>query len=348
MPYALGMLFTCACGAARVSAQPISLSIKRVFATTIVAGCAPVGSTSASPPRDVAAARRAFASGQESSLQGDPRGAGVAFARASALDPADDRIAYAFARALEEVNDSSAAVLEYCRALRLSPAGRDVSDIRARIERLTPRGTGAVLLRARERFAVGVVAFDSRRYEEARRAFDDAARAVPAAVEAPFNRAIAQLQLGDRSAARRDFATYLTLTPDAPDRGLVQQSLDALRRPHYGSGAAVAVGLIPGMGQFYTRRPAWGLIVLALVGGSAYTSMYSSSRSVTVPYVDPNGVPAPYAVRVNERPYRTSALAVGAGLTLAAALEAGRFAKRGSTPFVIAPHGNGVGLAVRF
>lgn len=331
-----------------VRAQPITLSVKRTFAANAIAGCPSSVRATASIPRDAAEARRVFASGQELALQGDPGGAGVAFARASALDPTDDRIAYAYARALEEANDSTSAVREYCRALRLSPAGRDVADVRARVARLTPRALADVLSRARDRFSAGVVAFDARRYDEARRAFDDAARASPQEGEAPFNRALAGMQLGERSAARRDFATYLALVPDATDKALVQRSIDALARPQYSAGAAFGSGLIPGMGQFYTRRPAQGLAVLALVGGAAYAAMHTASRSLTVAYVDPNGVPAPYVTVVKERPYRTAALAAGAGITLAAAIEAAWFAKRGPAQFMIAPGGKGAGLALRF
>lgn len=281
-------------------------------------------------------------------MQGDPRGAGVAFARASALDPTDDRIAYAFARALEDGNDSTAAVREYCRALRRSPDCRDAPDLRARIERLIPRRAVVALLGARERFNAGVVAFDAQRFEDARRAFNAAARALPAAGEAPFNRAMTQLQSGDRSAARRDLITYLSLVPDASDRVLVQQSINALGPPHYRAGAAFTIGLIPGMGQFYTRRPARGLVVLALVGGAAYAALHTSTRSVTVAYVDPNGVPAPYTEIASERPYATAAIAAGAGIMLAAALEAAWFAKRGPAQLVIASDGKGAGVIFRF
>ncbi len=285
-------------------------------------------------------------------MQGDPRGAGAAFARASALDPTDDRIAYAFARALEEGNDSTAAVREYCRALRRSPDSRDAPDLRARIERLIPRRAVVALLGARERFNAGVVAFNAQRFEDARRAFNAAALALPAAGEAPFNRAMTQLQSGDRSAARRDLITYLSLVPDASDRVLVQQSINALGPPHYRAGAAFTIGLIPGMGQFYTRRPARGLVVLALVGGAAYAALHTSTRSVTVAYGVPNGVPngvpAPYTEIASERPYATAAIAAGAGIMLAAALEAAWFAKRGPAQLVIASLGKGVGVIFRF
>lgn len=342
------LLLMAGCVAQPARAQPITLAIKRTFAANAIAGCPSAVSANASLPRDAAEARRVFASGQELALQGDPRGAGVAFARASALDPTDDRIAYAYARVLEETNDSTSAMREYCRALRLSPVGRDVADVRARVARLAPREWTDALSRARNRFATGVVAFDARRYQEAQRAFDDAARALPQEAEAPFNRAVAEIQLGDRSSARRDFTTYLALLPDATDRALVQRSIDALARPQYSAGTAFASGLVPGMGQFYTRRPAQGMAVLALVGGAAYAALHTSSRSVTVGYVDPNGVPAPYVTIVKERPYRTAALAAGAGITLAAALEAAWFAKRGPAKFMVAPGGKGAGLAIRF
>ncbi|QJR34733.1 tetratricopeptide repeat protein [Gemmatimonas groenlandica] len=344
----LTLILIAGCIAQPVRAQPITLSLKRTFAANEVAGCQPTVSAIGALPRDAAEARRVFASGQELALQGDPKGAGVAFARASALDPTDDRIAYAFARALEEANDSTSALREYCRALRLSPAGRDAADVRARVAKLTPRASADALFRARERFGMGVVAFDARRNEEARRAFDDAARAIPTEADALFNRSIAELQLGDRSAARRDLTAYLARRPDAMDRALVQRSIDALGRPQHSAGAAFTSGLIPGMGQFYTRRPAQGLAVLALVGGAAYASLHTANRNVTVPYVDPNGVPAPYITLVKERPYRTAALATAAGITLAAALEAAWFAKRGPAQFIIAPGGKGAGLAVRF
>lgn len=52
------------------------------------------------------------------------------------------------------------------------------------------------LLGPRERFNAGVVAFDAQQSEDARRAFTAAARALPAAGEAPFNRARARCNGG--------------------------------------------------------------------------------------------------------------------------------------------------------
>ena len=104
--------------------------------------------------------------------------------------------------------------------------------------------------------------------------------------------------------------------------------------------------------------------MLALVGGAAYAALHTSTRSVTVAYVDPNGVPngvpngdpygvpngvpAPYTEIASERPYATAAIAAGAGIMLAAALEAAWFAKRGPAQLVIASDAKGAGVIFRF
>ena len=323
--YQMTMLLVLLFVSTRAEAQ--SLTLKRTLSLGAAPGC-PV--TTAPPParRDNAEARRLSAAGQEAALIGDRAGARDAFARAAALNPSDERIAYDLARAHEELSDTPAAVREYCRYLSLAPGGAQASDVRARLSRLAPRDAVQASERALDRFRVGVSNYDRARYDVALQAFDDVVRAMPSASEAIFNRALSLAAIGRREDASRGLQAYLAAEPAAVDRLVVTQAIESMRRPSFDAGEAFRLGFVPGFGQFYTRRPAFGVLVLASVAGAAAAAFYERSDVRIVPYTDPNGVEVPYEEEFTERPYVVPAVATAAALTLGGALEAYLYARR--------------------
>jgi tetratricopeptide (TPR) repeat protein len=327
---------------------------KRTLTAGVAPGCGPTAAAPVQGQRDNAEARRLAAEGQQAALVGDRMGARAAFARAAALNPGDERIAYDLGRAHEELADTTAAVGEYCHYLALSAMGREAPDVRARLGRLTPRRAIEDAGRAAEAFRVGLAHYDARRYQNAAESFSETVRRSPPAIEAVFDRALARSALGQRTDAVRDLEAYLIGAPNASDRAAVLRAIDALRRPVYNSSTAFTRGLLPGFGQMYTGRPGRGVVVLAAVAGTVAMAFYQRTESRQVPYVDPNGVPVPYTVSDTKRPYLLPALGAGAAITVLAAFEASRFARSTQSGVTrvsgfVGPRGDlGLRVAARF
>jgi tetratricopeptide (TPR) repeat protein len=324
------LICTVACTLAFSPLQAQSLRPKRNLTVSVAPGCEAVAPRSTTGRRDNAEARRLSSVGQDAALVGDQKAAREAFAKAAELNPSDDRTAYDLGRAEEALADSAAAVTEYCHYLTLSSAGREAPDVRARLQRLVPKGAAQRAQDLLSTFRLGLFLYDSGRYDAAERAFDNVVQKAPTASEGYFNRGLMRAAIGQREAALKDFESYLTAVPTADDRVEVSRNIAILRRPVYGAGTAFARGVIPGFGQFYTGRPVRGVLVLALVAGSAGASVVKKTTQQTVAYVDPNGVPAPYTQAFTQRPYLAAGVATAVGVTLLAAIEAAYFAQRSS------------------
>jgi hypothetical protein len=117
---------------------------------------------------------------------------------------------------------------------------------------------------------------------------------------------------GQSSLAVADFQHYLQLRPSAVDRVAVTSRIDALSRS---PGSALALGIIPGGGQFYTHQPVLGLVILGGVAGSAVWALHQTP----IFFTDPFG--QPYQAG-KKRKNLTTGLAVGGGLWVIGALEA--------------------------
>jgi tetratricopeptide (TPR) repeat protein len=312
--------------AGSLGAQP--LAPKRSLTAGAAPGCVSAPAARPSGRRDNSEARRLAAQGQEAALVGDRTAARDAFARAAALNPGDERLAYDLGRSHEELADSSAAIGEYCRYLVLSPAGREAADVRSRLGRLVPPSAAQAAARVLDAFRTGVTQYERQRYSDAIASFSDVVNRAPGAAEAYYNRGLARAGAGRRAEALRDFEVYLATTPTADDRAEVSRYIEVLRRPVYDANSALTRGLVvPGLGQFYTGRPGRGVVVLGAVAGAAFFALQERTGTRTVPYVDPNGVPAPYEERFSERPYLAPALAAAVALSVAGAFEAARFAR---------------------
>jgi tetratricopeptide (TPR) repeat protein len=352
--------FALAALAARAEAQPQvqALAPKRTLTVGAAPGCVGAAATRAAVVRrDNSEARRLAAQGQEAALVGDRAAARDAFARAAALNPTDDRIAYDLGRAHEELADTSAAVGEYCRYLVLSPEGREVADVRARLVRLVPRGAAQSAEQLLEAFRLGVSQYERARFDAAITAFDDVVGRAPSAAEAYFNRALARAAAGRRADALRDFETYLATAAAAEDRAAVTRAIDALRRPVYSESAALTRGLLlPGLGQFYTGRPGRGTLVFGGVAGAVFMALRQRTTTREIPYVDPNGFPVPYDTSYVERPYAVAGGAAAVALLVVGAFEASRYARASERrasgvqgpPGAPTPRSSGLGLSPVF
>jgi tetratricopeptide (TPR) repeat protein len=318
--------------AAGADAQP--LPAKRALSSTSVLPC-PAPAANAAPARsDSPDVRRLMALGHEAAIVGDHRQARDVFLDAARLSPGDERIAYQLGRAYEELGDRPAAVREYCRFLALTPQAADAADVRTRVTALAAPAVGGATpsAQATTMFRVGVGHLDQRRWREAVDAFGRVIQALPRAAEAYYDRGLALAALGEREPALRDFERYLALRPAAEDQAVVRAQIDALRRPVWSTNTALVTGLVvPGLGQVYTSRPWIGLGVAAVAGTSLFMAFRSVEREETNVYSFPPGFDPPTYTQVDtvtKHPYYATGLAVFATLTIGAAFEAARYARR--------------------
>lgn len=125
-----------------------------------------------------------------------------------------------------------------------------------------------------------------------------------------------------------DVEQYRANAPSVDDRVDVGRAIEVVRRPVYSPGVAALQSVIPGFGQFYTARPVRGVIALVAVTGATAFAFTQKTTESQVPYVDPNGVPAPYTVTTKERPYFAVAAASAVGLAVLAGIDAIMFANK--------------------
>ena len=140
--------------------------------------------------------------------------------------------------------------------------------------------------------------------------------------DAYYNRALAYEQQGRITPARADFQSYLRLRPAAADRADVTKHLSALGRSP--SQALTRGAIFPGLGQFYTGRPVFGVAVMAGVAGGVVWALQTKKSVETHLFPGPFGGTTTDTVLVNvtKRPHLGVGLAVAGGLWALSALEA--------------------------
>jgi tetratricopeptide (TPR) repeat protein len=234
-------------------------------------------------PQQREEARRLTQQGSEAALVGDHTEARNLLRRAAELDLTSENVAYRLGREHEEVGAASDAIREYCRFLSLAPQAPDAPDVRERIARLSPQQSLSATDVAAAQFAAGVGLYDRGQFREAQTAFASVIAENPDAAPAYFNRGLANAAQGNPTAAIADLRRYLALQPRAPDRRAVEDQLAVLRRQQLSPGSALGWGaIVPGGGQFYTRRPVLGAAVVAVVAGAAVYAAQSEDRDSTV------------------------------------------------------------------
>lgn len=298
------------------------LAPKRTLTVGPAPGCAVPPSGPAAARRDNAEARRLALAGQEAALIGDQTAARDAFARAATLNPGDERVAYDLARAHEELADSARAVAEYCRYLTLSPGGREAADVRDRLLRLVPAPVQRRAADVQVAFRLGLALFDDSRYEASAKAFDDVVRGAPESPEGFFNRGLARAATGQRAVALQDLEQYRVNAPAVDDRVEVGRAIEVLRRPVYNTGGAFAASLVPGMGQLYTGHTVRGVLTTIGAAAGIGAALVQTTTSETIPYTDPNGLPAPYTRTFRERAYFVPGMAAAGGVMLIGMIDA--------------------------
>jgi tetratricopeptide (TPR) repeat protein len=280
-----------------------------------------------------------MALGHEAAIVGDSRQARDAFVDAAKLSPGDERIAYQLGRAYEELGERPNAVREYCRFLALAPQSGDAADVRARVTALaTPAGSNPAGDPTAAAFKAGVDHLDQRRWREAADSFGRVIQTLPRAAEAYYDRGLALAALDQRDEAIRDLEQYLAIRPTAEDQMQVRTQIDALRKPTWSAGTALLTGiLVPGLGQVYTSRPWIGVGVAALAGTSLALALHSTQEDVVREFPFPPGFPEPSykdTITVTKHPYYAAGIAAFATLTIGAAFEAARYARRSHAPVV--------------
>jgi tetratricopeptide (TPR) repeat protein len=224
-------------------------------------------------------------------LLGDAERARDLLRLATELDPASADLAYRRGRSLEDGGDVEGAVQAYCRTLSLDANEADAADARARLEALTS-AEAPLPEEAVKSFRIALLQVEAGRLDDAAESFRRAGTSAPSWAEAHYNRGVVLERLGQRAAARSALRRYLELEPDAPDAVAVFERIEALE-PTTASNlpsptTALALGLIPGMGQVYTGRPASWLAILGLAGGHAAGGLLHDDRSQ--PSFQPTGL----------------------------------------------------------
>ncbi len=300
-------------------AQPLPL--KRPALTPVAVAC-PVFPTPPAPVRQqVDEANRLATLGQESSLEGDHRAARDLFSQAATLNPREASLAYRLGREYEASGQREEAVRQYCRYLSLAPNASDAAQVSAQVAHLlapdaVARGNDVVVA-----FRGGVVDFDARDYNGAVTAFTKAAQD-SALTDAIYNRALAHDRNGEAAAAIRDYSTYLRLDPQAPDAAAVRGRVDALRSGIPSPGTAFALGLLPGGGQFYTKQPVLGVVVIAGVAGGVALALHTTMVTRDTLYPAPYGGFYPGTYTQTEHPNLAIGAGVAGGVLLLGAIEA--------------------------
>jgi tetratricopeptide (TPR) repeat protein len=332
---ALLFLCTFALVPVNVSAQAARVdSLKRVPPPpTARPTCAPTPPPKAPTDAQRRQARNLAQNGRQAAILGDSANALTQMREASLLDPTDADLAYQLARAYEIGGAAANAAKEYCRFLAIAPNAPEAAEARNRAAALAPTIPNSASTVAGALFTSGVAAYDRRQLAEAEAKFSGAINAEPTWADAYYDRALVRTAQGDLQRARIDFEEYLRLKPQAPDRARVVARIESLRQRPPSPGQALGLGLIvPGAGQFYTRRPVPG--VLSLVGASAAlgfaVQQHTSTTTVEETAIDPFGNPYTFTTtrQTKERSNLVPGLALAGAIAVGSGIEAFLYARR--------------------
>jgi tetratricopeptide (TPR) repeat protein len=252
-------------------------------------------------------------------------------ARAIALDPVSAELAYRHARVLEDLGRPNEAMLGYCRSLDHGAEAAGIEDAQARLDALYEIVRARIPQAAREAFVAGVAMADLESYDLSLTAFTRAIEAAPDWPPPIYNRAVVLERVGRVSESLVDYRRYLELTPSEIDpvvaavteRIGMLEGLVALPTPS--PGGALALGIFPGMGHYYSGRSLGGTVVL----GAAATAVAAGIlfKEITVRClvaVGPGESCPPHQVvdETTSRPYLRPAVGAAVAVTVIGAIEA--------------------------
>jgi tetratricopeptide (TPR) repeat protein len=298
------------------------LPLKRPTLTPITITC-PVFPVATEPIQQlIDESNRLATLGQESALEGDHRAARDLFAQAAQLNPPDPTLAYRLGREYEETGQRADALRQYCRYLALAPTGPDAPQVTGRAAQLVPEAALAHGTELVEQFNTGVAHFDTRDWSTAVQSFGQVAAGAPALPAAIFDRGLSYDRQGDKAAAIRDYSRYLALVPQAEDADSVRARMQTLREGIPSPGAAFALGLLPGGGQFYTGQPLLGAAVIAATAGGVVLALQTKTVTLDTTYQGPFGGSYPGTYQQIQHPNLALGVGVAAGVTLLGAVQA--------------------------
>jgi Tfp pilus assembly protein PilF len=289
---------------------------------------------------------------RQSAILGDAAAALSQLRGAAGLDPTDPNLAYELGRAYESAGVLSNAASEYCRFLSLAPNAEEAADVRSHVATLAPPKPDTVVTVQGTAFKRGVDAYDKGQWNDAEVFFTTVVRIDSTSADAYYDRALVRALQNHRDAAADDYERYLRLRPEAGDRALVVARVNTLRSQRLSASQAFGLGVVvPGGGQFYTRRPMRGFLSLVAVGAAAGFAMTEKTTSTTTTKTgsDPFGNKYSYSVTTpnKTRPYLIPGLGVAGGIALFSAIDAAHYARSvggaNVSVSVVAP-GNGVGF----
>jgi TM2 domain-containing membrane protein YozV len=309
------------------------LPLKRPKLTPISIACPAIPVPPPTAQQVVEEANRLATLGQESSIEGDHRAARDQFKQAATLDPRDASLAYRLAREYEDLQQRDAAVHEYCRYLSLVPNATDAAQIGDRVAKLLPGGVLAHGNAVVAQFKLGVASYDTRSYGTAAQEFDSVSTSTPTLSAAAYDGGLAHDQDGDAAPAIHDYSRYLQLEPNASDAAIVQARIQQMRHGIPSATTAFFLGLLPGVGQFYTKQPVLGVVVIAGAAGGVFLALQTRTLTRDTTFTGPFGGTYPGTYTQTQHPNLVLGAAVAGGVTLLGAIEA-----------AVVAHGRGAGL----
>jgi tetratricopeptide (TPR) repeat protein len=322
---------------------PVVVRVRTACSTSVVQSVAPT-EAQRRDARDLAQRAR------QSAILGDAAAQLSQLRGAADLDPTDANLAYELARAYESAGVLSSAALEYCRFLSLAPSVSEAAEVRAHVTALVPPKPDTVVTVEGTAFQRGVDAYDKGQWADAEAFFTTVIRVDSMSADAYYNRAVVQQLQNHREAAAVDYESYLRLHREAVDRASVVTRVNQLRAQPLSASQAFGLGVvIPGGGQFYTGRPARGILSLAGVGAAAAFAMTETKTSTTTTKTssDPFGNRYSYSVTTahTRHPYLVPGIGAAAGIALLSAMDAALYARsvrESSLSVSLVPSGNGV------
>ena len=323
--------------------RPVIVRMRTACSASVV----PTDSSTEAQRRD---ARDMAQRARQSAILGDAAGQLSQLRSAAGLDPTDPSLAYELARAYESAGVVSSAALEYCRFLSLAPRASEAPDVRAHVATLVPPEADTVVTVEGTAFRRGVDAYDKGQWADAEALFTTVIRVDSMSADAYYDRALIRALQKHDDAAADDYERYLQLRREALDRELVVRRVNQLRAQRLSASQAFGLGVvIPGGGQFYTRRPVRGFLSLAGVAAAAAFALMETKMSTTTTKTagDPFGNPYSYSVTTanKRRPYLVAGLAAAGGIALASAIDAAVYARNvrvSSLSASLVTGGNGV------
>jgi len=288
-------------------------------------------------PGDSARAGQLASDANQAMIVGDLERVASLLAQAVELDPTSPDLAYRHASVLEDVDQATAAMLEYCRAISLGVVQIGVFDSRERIDALHAALGARIPQEARQAFILGLAEADASRYTNALAAFTVAVNEAPDWGAAVYNRALVYEELGFVQESLEDYRTYLDLSTSEIDPVLVIVSeriglLEGIASVGTPSPTgALAVGLVPGMGHYYTGRPLGGTVTLVAAGASIASGFMVKEVTTLCLGEVASGAACPDDLIVDEltrRPYALYGLGIAAVITVVGAIEASLKARR--------------------